>query len=180
MPVSRPPAKFPKSTRSVRPYRNIGTSVWNAVSTQLPQGTRPKNTITEQIENLKGQQETLPVDVILQLCRRSGRPCGRTMTPTTKEERGAGESRGTCAAPPRDRSRQTQRYGRRCHGRSRRANRNVVPRSEPLQYEKQITDSQGIIADKYQRIGKLQQEIKRCTPDMRKRSPTLNRRHNSY
>ena len=94
----------------------------------------------------------------------------------TKEERGAGESRGTCAAPPRDRSRQTQRYGRRCHGRSRRANRNVVPRSEPLQYEKQITDSQGIIADKYQRIGKLQQEIKRCTPDMRKRSPTLNRR----
>lgn len=45
------------------PYRNIGTSVWNAVSTQLPQGIRPKNTITEQIENLKGQQETLPVDV---------------------------------------------------------------------------------------------------------------------
>ena len=35
----------------------------NAVSTQLPQGIRPKNTITEQIENLKGQQETLPVDV---------------------------------------------------------------------------------------------------------------------
>ena len=63
MPESRPPAKFPKSTRSVRPYRNIGTSVWNAVSTQLPQGIRPKNTITEQIENLKGQQETLPVDV---------------------------------------------------------------------------------------------------------------------
>ena len=58
MPESRPPA-----TRSVRPYRNIGTSVWNAVSTQLPQGIRPKNTITEQIENLKGQQETLPVDV---------------------------------------------------------------------------------------------------------------------
>ena len=55
-----------------------------------------------------------------------------------------------------------------------------VPRSEPSQYEKQITDSQGIIADKYQRIGKLQQEIKRCTPDMRKRSPTLNRKHNSY
>ena len=49
--------------RSVRPYRDIGTSVWNAVSTQLPQGIRPKNTITEQIENLKGQQETLPVDV---------------------------------------------------------------------------------------------------------------------
>lgn len=63
MPESRPPAKFPKSTRSVRPYRNIGTSVWNAVSTQLPQSIRPKNTITEQIENLKGQQETLPVDV---------------------------------------------------------------------------------------------------------------------
>ncbi len=54
MPESRPPAKFPKSTRSVRPYRDIGTSVWNAVSTQLPQGIRPKNTITEQIENLKG------------------------------------------------------------------------------------------------------------------------------
>lgn len=97
-----------------------------------------------------------------------------------RKKKGAGESRGTCAAPPRDRSRQTQRYGRRCHGRSRRANRNVVPRYEPSQYEKQITDSQGIIADKYQWIGKLQQEIKRCTPDMRKRSPTLNRRHNSY
>ena len=63
MPESRPPANSPRSTRSVRPYRNIGTSVWNAVSTQLPQGIRPKNTITEQIENLKGQQETLPVDV---------------------------------------------------------------------------------------------------------------------
>ena len=73
----------------------------------------------------------------------------------TKEERGAGESRGTCAAPPRDRSRQTQRYGRRCHGRSRRANRKIVPRSEPSQYEKQITDSQGIIANLKQEAQQL-------------------------
>lgn len=95
-------------TRSPRSYREVFTR-----KTQSPSRSK-----------IGKGSETQPVNVditALQVQWKAVRTDYNAIDEQRRKKRRAGESRnGTCAAPPRDRSRQTQRCGRRCHGQSRR------------------------------------------------------------
>ena len=101
-----------------------------------------KNEIAEQIENLKGQQETLSVDIA---ALQAQREAARTKLAQTRREIKTDKLKGVAVDAT---TKAVERIGALFHD------------PKPARYEKQIADLQGIIAGKDQRIGELQQEVK--------------------
>ena len=101
-----------------------------------------KNEIAEQVENLKGQQETLTVDIA---ALQAQREAARSELAQTRREIKTDKLKGVAVDAT---AKAVERIGALFHD------------PKPARYEKQIADLQGIIADKDKCIGQLQQEIK--------------------
>lgn len=101
-----------------------------------------KNEMAEEIENLKGQQETLTVDIA---ALQAQREAARTELAQTRREIKTDKLKGVAVDAT---TKAVERIGALFHD------------PKPARYEKQIAELQGIIAGKDQRIGELQQEIK--------------------
>ena len=101
-----------------------------------------KNEIAEQIENLKGQQETLTVDIA---ALQAQREAARTKLAQTRREIKTDKLKGVAVDAT---AKAVERIGALFHD------------PKPARYEKQIADLQGVIADKDKCIRQLQQEIK--------------------
>ena len=122
-----------------------------------------KNEMAEQIENLKGQQETLTVDIAaLQAQREAARSDYNAIDEQRRKKQEELAKAETELAQTRREiktdklkvvavdatTKAVERIGALFHD------------PKPARYEKQIAELQGIIAGKDQRIGELQQEIK--------------------
>lgn len=101
-----------------------------------------KNEMAEQIENLKGQQETLSVDIA---ALQAQRETAQTELAQTRREIKTDKLKGVAVDAT---TKAVERIGALFHD------------PKPARYEKQIADLQGVIADKDKCIGQLQQEIK--------------------
>lgn len=101
-----------------------------------------KNEMAEEIENLKGQQETLTVDIA---ALQAQREAARTELAQTRREIKTDKLKGVAVDAT---AKAVERIGALFHD------------PKPARYEKQIADLQGVIADKDKCIGQLQQEIK--------------------
>lgn len=101
-----------------------------------------KNEIAEQIENLKGQQETLTVDIA---ALQAQREAAQTELAQTWREIKTDKLKGVAVDTT---TKAVERIGALFHD------------PKPARYEKQIAELQGIVAGKDQRIEELQQEIK--------------------
>ena len=101
-----------------------------------------KNEMAEQIENLKGQQETLAVDIA---ALQAQREAVRTELAQTRREIKTDKLKGVAVDAT---TKAVERIGALFHD------------PKPARYEKQIAELQGIIAGKDKCIGQLQQEIK--------------------
>ena len=101
-----------------------------------------KNEMAEQIENLKGQQETLSVDIA---ALQAQRETAQTELAQTRREIKTDKLKGVAVDAT---TKAVERIGALFHD------------PKPARYEKQIADLQGVIADKDKCIGQQQQEIK--------------------
>lgn len=122
-----------------------------------------KNEIAEQIENLKGQQETLTVDIAaLQAQREAARSDYNAIDEQRRKKQEELAKAETELAQTRREIKTDKLKGVAVDATTKAVERigALFHDPKPARYEKQIADLQGVIADKDKYIGQLQQEIK--------------------
>lgn len=122
-----------------------------------------KNEIVEQIENLKGQQETLSVDIAaLQAQREAARSDYNAIDEQRRKKKEELAKAETELAQTRREIKTDKLKGVAVDATAKAVERigALFHDPKPARYEKQIAELQGIIAGRDQRIGELQQEIK--------------------
>lgn len=130
-----------------------------------------KNEIAEQIENLKGQQETLSVDIAaLQAQREAAQTDYNAIDEQRRKKQEELAKAETELAQTRCEIKTDKLKGVAVDATTKAVERigALFHDPKPARYEKQIAELQGVIADKNKCIGQLQQEIKTMQAGYRK------------